>query len=137
MKEVTDELGRTTLHEAALRDNAAEVRMLLARGANVDAQDRDGFTPLHFAAQQGSLAAAEALLHAGATVDVENRFGNTPLWVAVFSSRGEGDFIALLRSHGADPHHANKQRRTPVQMARLIANYDVARYFGDVSEDLP
>src|SRR5438309_11499733 len=39
--------------------------------------------------------------------------GNTPLWTAVFNSRGDGDVIRLLRSHGADSRHVNAAGRTP------------------------
>ena len=44
--------------------------------------------------------------------------------------RGEEILIWLLRSRGADPMHANEDGKTPVRLARLIANYDVARFRG-------
>ncbi len=72
------------------------------------------------------------LLDAGASVDVENTYGNTPLFVAVLNSRGRGDIIGLLRSRGADPLHVNASGQTPVGLARLIANYDVAQFFSDL-----
>jgi hypothetical protein len=52
--------------------------------------------------------------------------------VAVFNSRGDGDLIMLLRDRGADPFHANERGKTPVGLARLIANHDVARFFADL-----
>lgn len=93
-----------------------------------------GFTPLHFAAQQYSLSATAALLNAGATVDIENAFGTTALFVAVFNSNGRGELIGLLRSHGADPLQSNASGQTPVGLARLIANYDVAQFFKDIAK---
>ncbi len=78
------------------------------------------------------MAAAALLLDRGAEVDKPDRFGNTPLWVAVFNSRGDGDLIMLLRDRGADPFHANERGKTPVGLARLIANHDVARFFADL-----
>jgi ankyrin repeat protein len=89
--------------------------------------------PLHFAAQEESLRVAALLLEQGADVDAEDRSGNTPLSNAVFNSRGRGDMIQLLRAHGADPMKRNHYGQTPVSLARLIANYPVARWF----EDLP
>ena len=74
------------------------------------------------------------MLRAGASVDLRNAFGNTPLFVAVFNSNGRGEFIQLLRSYGADPLHTNTSGRTPVGLARLIANPDVAQFFLDVAE---
>jgi len=40
--------------------------------------------------------------------------------------------ISLLRSHGADPRVANRSGQTPLALARLIANYGVAKFFADV-----
>lgn len=122
------------MHAAVMADDVAALKDLLTRGEAPDARDHLGFTPLHLAAQQWSVPAAEALLDAGATVDAENSFGNTPLFVAVFNSNGRGELIDLLRSHGADPFHANKSGQTPVRLARLIANYDVAQWFKDLRE---
>jgi ankyrin repeat protein len=107
---------------------------LLAGGADPDASDEQGFTPLHMAAQEGSLAAARALLDGGASVDSVNEFGNTPLLVAVFNSRGRGDLIELLRSRGADPLHVNNSNQSPMGLARLIGNFDVAQFFGDLPD---
>ena len=129
-----DQAGRTPLHYAALSNDAAQVVELLAGGADPDASDEQGFTPLHMAAQEGSLAAARALLDGGASVDSVNEFGNTPLLVAVFNSRGRGDLIELLRSRGADPLHVNNSNQSPMGLARLIGNFDVAQFFGDLPD---
>lgn len=129
--------GRTPLHYAALANDTDAVRQLLTEGTNPNAPDRLGFTPLHFAAQEGALAAAEILLAAGAQVDAANRYGNTPLATAVFNSRGRGELIQLLRRHGADPRHPNNTGQTPLSTARLIANYDVAQFFADLTDPDP
>jgi uncharacterized protein len=123
-----DRSGREPLHYAALEDDADLVLLLLRQGADVNATDRDGFTPLHFAAQSYAVAAAEFLLSNGADVHAENRYGNTPLWTAVFESRGRGDIIRLLLSHGARIDQRNKADMTALDLARSIGNYDVARY---------
>jgi uncharacterized protein len=124
--------GRSPLHYAALANDIVRVSALLARGADPSAADEKDFTPLHFAAQERAFEAAELLLKNGAKVDAVNVYGNTPLMQAVFSSRGEGQLIQLLRSSGADPFHRNRSGQTPVGLARLIANYDVARFFADL-----
>jgi len=129
----SDRLGRGQLHYAALEDDVASVEALLANGADPNVSDRQGMTPLHFAAQDGSLRVAALLLESGADVDVVDAFGNGPLMTAVFNSRGAGEMIQLLRSHGADPLKPNRNGQTPVGLARLIGNFPVARWF----EDLP
>jgi uncharacterized protein len=99
--------------------------------------DRQGFTALHFAVQQGAISAAGVLLAAGAQVDAVNSDGNTPLFTAVFNSHGHGELIKLLRHHGADSCHPNSTGQTPVGLARLIANYDVAQFFADLTDPTP
>jgi len=90
-------------------------------------------TPLHFAAQGQHFQIATLLLDAGATVDVQDNNRNTPLSNAVFSSKGRGDLIKLLRQRGANPHAANNYGVTPLSLARTIANYNVAQHFSDLS----
>jgi ankyrin repeat protein len=127
-----DREGRSPLHYAANDGNVQSVRQLLAQGYSARHADRRGWTPLHFAAQAASVEVIAALLDAGAEVAGRDELGNTPLLHAVFNSRGNGDAIELLRSRGADPHARNAHGQTPLGLARLIANYDVARFFRDL-----
>lgn len=127
-----DDFGRLPLHHAASANRFAEAELRLNAGDDPNHADQDGFTPLHFAAQEGALEVLRLLLEWGGRVDAANRFGNTPLWIAVFNFRDRGDLIVLLREHGADPHRPNNSGRTPLELARTIANYDVARYFADL-----
>ncbi|MDA0632517.1 ankyrin repeat domain-containing protein [Nonomuraea sp. MCN248] len=127
-----DRDGRSELHQAAFVGDADRVALLAEEGLNVDLPDRDGFTPLHLAAQEWNANAARALLDHGASVDSVNRYGNTPLFVAVFNSRGRGELISILREFGADPFKENNHGRSPLGLARLIGNYDVAQYFADL-----
>ncbi len=132
-----DARGRTPLHYAALADDADAVSALLTEGADPNVPDRLGFTALHLAAQEGAISAAAILLAGRARVDAVNIYGNTPLFTAVFNSRGRGGLIRLLRHHGADPRHRNNTGQTPAGLARLIANYDVAQFFDDLTEAGP
>jgi ankyrin repeat protein len=127
-----DREGRTPLHYAAMANDVDVIRASLAAGADPNLGDKLGFTPLHLAAQEGSLDAARVLIERGADIDRKNSFGNTPLFVAVFNSRGRGDLISLLRERHADPLSVNNSGQTPVGLARLIGNYDVAQFFADL-----
>lgn len=128
-----DREGRSPLLYAAAEGDVEAALVRLAAGDDPDLRDRRGFTPLHFAAQEGALDVARALLDHGATVDPVDDDGNTPLFRAVYNSRGEDRLIELLRARGADPLRENAHGQTPVGLARLIANYDVARFFSDVA----
>ena len=50
----TDKRDRRPLHYAAYGNHADVVRLLLARGADVDAIDKDHYTALHAAAAAGA-----------------------------------------------------------------------------------
>jgi ankyrin repeat protein len=58
----------TGLHAAAHRGDAAEIRRLAQRGAEVNARDAYGRTPLHVATFAGQRAAIRALTAAGANL---------------------------------------------------------------------
>jgi uncharacterized protein len=127
-----DVYGRIPLHYAAADGDGARVQELLRSGADPNAQDDNGWSPLHFAAQAGSTSVIAALLDAGVDVAARDCFGNTALFRAVFSSRGAGGVIQLLRAAGADPESPNSSGVSPLKLARTIANFDVARWFSDL-----
>lgn len=127
-----DPEGRIPLHYAAMANDVDVIRASLVAGADPNFGDKLGFTPLHLAVQEGSLDAARVLVEHGADIDRKNSVGNTSLFVAVFNSRGRGDLISLLRERGADPFSVNNSGQTPIGLARLIGNYDVAQFFADL-----
>jgi ankyrin repeat protein len=129
-----DEFGRTPLHHAAALGNVDTVATLLAAGANPCAQDDNGWSPLHFAAQAEAPHIVRELIAAGANLDLRDSFGNTVLLRAVFSSRGNGTIIKMLREAGADPLAENASGISAVKLARTISNYDVARFFADLQD---
>jgi hypothetical protein len=104
------------LHEAAAAANAATVRSLLQRGADV--QERNGWleTPLHVAVRSPvfvwmhtprQLDVVEQLLDAGADPNARDFLGLTPLHKALEDLHGMGsanlDVVKLLLLRGADP----------------------------------
>jgi ankyrin repeat protein len=107
----------------------------LSAGIGPDCADTQGFTPLHLTAQEHAIDVARLVVDEGAAVDPADKFGNTPMFVAVFNSRGEGSVVELPRERGADPYRSNDPGQTPLGLARLIANYDVAQFFSDLPSD--
>jgi ankyrin repeat protein len=134
MRAQLDKFGRSSLHYAANDGDASEVARLIAAGEEVNLPDRGGCTPLHFAAQKSSAAATRVLIEAGASIDVRDTDGNTPLFRAVFTSEGNGDVIGLLRNAGADPFLQNNHGVSPLSLAHLIENYNVAQFFSDLPQ---
>ena len=62
--------GDTPLHVTAWRDDVQGAKLLLAAGADVNAQGDMGYTPLHVAVANGSVPMVTLLLEAGARTDV-------------------------------------------------------------------
>jgi ankyrin repeat protein len=88
--------GWTALHFASWKNQSEMVKLLLSRGAVVDARDKNHETPLHFTE---SRIIADQLLANGADINAKNRAGWTPLRSALKCKRE--DVAAFLRSRGA------------------------------------
>jgi hypothetical protein len=76
--------GKTLLHYAAFRNDAANVALLLQKGAAVNAADADGRTPLHEAMSYFAFEAVSLLVENGADVNRPDREGRSPLASIVY-----------------------------------------------------
>ena len=86
--------------DAAMRRDAAKVKLLLKQGADVNAAQGDGMTALHWAATHGDADQARMLIYAGARVDAMTRNGNyTPLHLA--AKNGNAAVVKALLDAGA------------------------------------
>lgn len=72
---VINRFGWSPLHYAASGPDDGALKLLLARGASVDARSPNGTTPLMMAAGEGPSACVELLLAAGAQADLRNDLG--------------------------------------------------------------
>ena len=113
------------LIQAVKNGDAATVRALLARGADVDARWGDGATALHWAAHLNDLEAANLLIRAGADVDATNDLGVTPLWVA--TTAGSAAMVARLLEARGDPDIAPDTGGTPLMIAARQGNVAAVR----------
>jgi ankyrin repeat protein len=93
----------SALHLAALRNQHAAVRLLIARGADLNRRDfPDNASPLHFAAMHGDLDTIRLLVEAGA--DVEGKGDDYEVgilgWATCFRQVRK-DVAEYLLTHGA------------------------------------
>ncbi|SCO87659.1 uncharacterized protein FRV6_11786 [Fusarium oxysporum] len=84
---------------AAEKEHEAVVRLLLYRGAHIEAADKMGWTPLSYAAENGHEAIVWLLLDRGAHIEAEDKIGWTPLSHA--AGNGHEAVVRLLLDRGA------------------------------------
>jgi len=70
---------RTPLHIACLRGRLEIAKLLIQRGANVDAQDIDGNTSLHFASVFSHKEILQLLLFQNPNINRTNNLGKTAI----------------------------------------------------------
>lgn len=116
-----DASGTPPIYPAVWADDAATVRLLLARGARVNpAPGKNGYTPLHSAK---STNVATMLIEAGAVVDALNDSNQSPLHYC--AGEGKTDVVAVLLAAGANPNLKDKDGKTPLFRAAASWKADV------------
>src|SRR3990167_7929710 len=102
---------------AAEKQNLPVIEILIAAGANVNAQGYNRKTPLHVAIEKENLAIIQALIAAGANVNAQNHTGKTPLHLAI--AKDNLAIIQALITAGANLNAQNNDGRTPLHVAAL------------------
>ena len=98
--DVVDKYGQTALHFAAKKGYINIVKLLVDKGAIIDAKDSQySVTPLHVAATVGHVEIVEYFLANGATIDIKNKNNQTPLHFAV--REGHLEIVKRLIENGA------------------------------------
>ena len=124
--------GRTELHYAVLKGDLESIRNLMARGANVNARDREGVTPLALDIEAvpdhaTATAIARMLIAAGADVNLKNETETTPLKLAVYQFEDQkGELVRVLLEAGADANAADDYGTTVLMHAVHAANQEAA-----------
>ena len=120
-----DSGGRTLLMEAVVQQEHDLIKLLIDHGADPNIRDKRQWTALHFAAQNYDLRATQMLVEAGADVNAKDDYDNNVISRAVLNSKGKGDVIRFLKSHGADFNVKNKSGISALDVASRTSNYDL------------
>ena len=101
-----DEHGNTALMLVALYggDRREQAAMLLAAGADPDAQNHKGLTALRIAIQSDQVEFVRLLIDNGADVNLKGEGGGSPLGLATFMSAGgqtSPQIVSMLEEAGA------------------------------------
>jgi hypothetical protein len=94
---LADEIGQTPLHMAA-GDGAADIiEMLIAAGADANANTMSEVTPLHMAATSRKIESVNALIHNGAFVNSQTRDVQTPLdWAMHEGDHAMAEYLRIF-----------------------------------------
>jgi ankyrin repeat protein len=96
-------------------DGMQIVRLLLDKGADVNASTESGETPLIASAHVGSLEATTLLVEEGATVNARDHDGRTALMYA--AAADAADVVRFLLSQGADANLRDTRHGTALTLA--------------------
>ena len=143
-------IGLTPLMNAAGNRNLEAVKLLVAKGAKVNAVSKTenlpkiqtgtvefgGWTPLLMASSFGPPEAVKVLLDAGAKIDAQDYRGFTPLMLAVGTDRYDRRIVNMLVAHGADLHPTNHDGETALDWANKFRDPEVIRALGGSPQDL-
>ena len=109
--------GWTPLHLAAFFGHLEATGLLLARGSDVKARsaNNEGNTAFHAASAGNHTEVCAALLSHGAEVNAT--YGS---YTALHNAAAHGNeaLVRLLLAHEADPNVKNKDKKTPLDLAR-------------------
>lgn len=133
---------QSALMWAAAQKHPAMIKLLIARGADVDARgavrnwerkvireprpkdmNQGGFTPLLYAAREGCIECAKELVAGGADLDLPDPHRVTPLNLALLNLHF--DFAAYLIEAGADVNKWDLYGRSPLYVAADMSTLPV------------
>ena len=136
---VTDEKLETWLAEGAdltqelsnavLANAPARIKLLVSKGADINALDPQGYAPVHTAARKRHPEQIALLADLKADLNAPDADGMTPLQHAVM--RNHVPTVKVLLERGADIEKKNKEGYSPLALALAEAKFEVAKVLLD------
>jgi ankyrin repeat protein len=141
-------IGLNPLINASGNRNLEAVKLLLAKGANVNAVSKTqdlpriqtgtvefgGWTPLLMAVPFGPPEVVKTLMDAGAKVNVQDYRGFTPLMLAAATDHANPEIVRLLMAHDADKQPKTRAGETASDWAVKFGDAGVMSAFGSATK---
>jgi len=121
-----NEKGTRTLICAAYSNNPETMKLLLDKGAKVDAENEGGYTALMAAARKGYINITQQLLAARADVNAQSKDGKTALMIA--AENGHTDTVsAFLDQEGIDVNAKTTDGKTALMAATYNSHTEIVQ----------
>lgn len=128
-------MGWTPLHWAAQKGDMDVVKLLLSKGADVNAYHEKAGTPLHMAVYSGQAEVARLLIAGGADLNVVTKAKReSPLYLAIYV--GFPEIARMLIESGADIHVEGPAGSTLLHTAVFARNKEIAGLLVENGADL-
>jgi uncharacterized protein len=133
------ERGASTIEVNAMLFSAADkgcldlAKLLLSKGASVEARDRLGAKPLARAAAGGQAEIVTLFLEGGAPIDARDLDGSTALYKA--AETGRLPIVRLLIEHGADVNLPGRNGITSLSAAAYMGSAPIVQLLMEKGAD--
>ncbi|EFA08450.1 ankyrin repeat domain-containing protein 16 [Tribolium castaneum] len=121
----TNNDNKTALHEAAQFSQPEIMKLLLDKGAQVNALKRADWTPLMLACTKTCLETVRVLVESGALINYRNKDGWTCMHLA--ARGGCGAMFTFLVTKGGDCALRTKNGRTVLHIAALHGSFEIVK----------
>ncbi len=124
--------ARPMIMTMVAKNNTGLLKLLIARGANLNKLSQDGSSALYLATKKNNINMMKILIDAGADIDIKNHKGNTALDMAVKEKQMQS--IRLLLAYGADPNISGNI--TPLAKALRLENIEIVQLLLESGADV-
>jgi len=123
--------GATMMHAACSRGLFWFADMLLAKGADINAQNGRGETPLNWTCQNRFPDRVEQTLARGANPALADTFGRTPLHMAALNWGQQPENVRILLDRGVEANVPDRQGTYPIHFAAMRGDAGITRMLLD------